>query len=329
MKKKSVILTVTIVGIVTILSALFAGRVDNNVNITAAEGIVISAINSEINVSEADLPNTRAAAYLANIAAYDSAGRVLSFEGGNWSGYTFEKGDFTISFKEKDEIVAVTATRNGYTHSCEFIAKVHKLRNEENENVEVEGPAFSPSFNDEGDRINDGFVEVHEQDLDENCQVIGNVQKDNLHIEDEVPNVKPSKGSSEVKEKKDFNEEQKNKAEKVTNSSLKDKNSGKETNKKENVAGGADLGNVVDIPEKEVSADKAQYAQISVAFADGSDTLNVISIGEGGEGTLSLYCTKSSKGVFHCINFTGEAVELEYSVEGGIYTFSGIAGTYR
>ena len=328
MKKKSVI-SVTIVGIVIVLSALFAGRADNNVNITAAEGIVISAINSEINVSEADLPNTRAAAYLANIAAYDSAGRVLSFEGGNWSGYTFEKGDFTIFFEEKGEIVTVTATRNGYVHSCEFVAKVHKLRNEENENVEVEGPAFSPSFNDEGDRINDGFVEVHEQDLDENCQVIGNVQEDNIHTEDEVPNVKPSKGGSEIEVKKDFNDEQKNKAEKVTNSALKDKNSDKKTSKKENAAGGADLGNVVDISEKEASADKAQYAQISVAFADGSDTLNVVSIGEGGEGTLSLYCTKSSKGVFYCIDFTGEAVELGYSVEGGIYTFSGIAGTYR
>ena len=205
---------------------------------------------------------------------------------------------------------------------------MHILRNVENQNVEVEGPTFSPSFNDKGDRINDGFVEVHEQDLDENCQVIGNVQKDNIHIEDEAPDVKPSK-ASKVEKKKDYKKEQKNNKNRATEKVLKDKNSGKKTSRKENAAGGADLGNVVDIPEKEASADKAQYAQISVAFADGSDTLNVISIGEGGEGTLSLYCTKSSKGVFHCINFTGEAVELEYSVEGGIYAFSGIAGTYR
>ncbi len=79
--------------------------------------------------------------------------------------------------------------------------------------------------------------------------------------------------------------------------------------------------------EKEMSV-VADYAQVDIAFTDGSETLSYSAVGENNGGVLSLVCVSQTEGMYNCIDVAGNTYQISVSFNGNTATFSGVVGTY-
>lgn len=279
--------------------------------VAVENNLVVSAKKSEINVSEADSSETRTTAYINNLSV-NFNGKTIDITDGNMAGDSYVSNGVVITFTvEEDGRVVATAQYGNLSSQASFMANVNLLINDANGNTIYNSVSYGYMFDVDGNKINNGHIQSHEQDLDENGNVIG-VQDETKVVMKESQKVSssPSTGSIETVEKK------------------QDYSPVVEVN---NSATGADMSNVETTVESVVTNPTADYKQVTIANINGNGdgtTLNAVST-NGGSGTLVLYCVSVEGGTYHCVSSTGTNIDIVMNNVGGNITFNGINGIYQ
>lgn len=288
---------------------LFAPKQQVEKLVIAENDLVVTAKNSEINVSEADSSATRTSAYINNLTIKYN-GKTIDISNGNMAGDSYVSNGVVVSFSiDENGRVVATAQYGNLSSQTSFLANVHSLINDANGNTIYGSDSYGFMFDVDGNKINNGHISSHEQDMDENGNVVG-VQDETKVVMKETQKVSslPSTGSIETVEKKqDYSP--------VVNNS----------------ATGADMSNVETTVETVVANPTAAYKQITIANINGNGdgtTLNAVST-NGGSGTLVLYCVSVEGNTYHCVSSTGSNVDIIMSNVNGNITFSGINGVYQ
>ena len=299
------------------LGYLVGHETTETVKVTETATLTVSAVNDTIEVSEADTQTTRSQAYFANITIKLDGELVNTTPTATVENWVFFEGGQVSFTEEENGIVTVNVFYGEKTASTWFTTNEHKLLNDANGTTVYGSKSYGYMFDENGNQVNDGNIVNHDQDLDENGNTIG-VQDSSKVVQSEsfVPNSEPILGSTEGDVVVTV------KGETILANSYTPSN---------NIAGGADMGNVEETVDQNETDPTATYRQIVIANANANGdgvTLNFVST-NGGEGTLAVVCMSIEGNVYHCVNASGEAIDLVMTVDGANVMFSGINGIYQ
>lgn len=295
--------------------------------IYAENGLRVETASSKINVSEADSRKTRVTAYSRNLKVYFNDKLLDTKNNGTAVNDTYVVNGVVMTFKEEGNKVIATVQYGEVNGEADFIIEEHKLI--KGDNAPVNTPSYGYMFDKNGNKVNNGHIVYHEQDLDEKGNVIG--------VQDESKVVMTEKKGEELASLKNPDTKPAKKPEKVD---VSDSVSGEKVesdvkhdyneaiNSSNNAANGADMSNVEETVEQKPEAPVAEYRQITIANVNG-ETLNYVSV-NGGDGTLAVVCIAVKGNTYTCLTRAGETIVLTKTVaNNGEVTFAELAGIYK
>lgn len=295
--------------------------------IYAEDGLRVDAVSEKINVSEADSRKTRVTAYSRNLKVYFNGELLDTKNDGKVIDNTYIVNGVVMTFTEKDGKITATVQYGEVNGKVNFSIKEHKLI--KGNNAPVNTPSYGYMFDKNGNKINNGHIAYHEQDLDEKGNVIGIQDESKVVMSEEKgkeiaspenPDTKPENKPEKVEVTDPVSEE------KVESDVKHDYNEA--INSSDNEAGGAEMSNVEETVEQQPEAPVSQYRQIAIANVNG-ETLNYVSV-NGGEGTLAVVCTAIEGNTYTCMTRTGETIVLTRTIaENGEVTFAELTGIYK
>jgi len=281
-----------------------------------------ASVRSElIEVSEADTMDTRIQAYANNVLVYYNGEEVNTSGTVVGEQYIFDGGQMVFT-EDENGTVTVTIKYGAKEASTWFTADEHQLITDANGTTKYQTPSYGYQFDEvTGEKVNDGSIVNHENDLDADGNIIG-IQDESKVVMDEnfIPDSKPAKVESESTSGNVVVTE---KSEVTLPENF--------TPATDNAAGGASMENVETTVDVVETNPEASYRQITIANANGNHdgtTLNFVST-NGGEGTLVVMCLSVEGNTYHCVDAAGNSIDLTVTYNGINASFSGITGIYQ